>query len=113
MTPDTVLPDMKDLQDNCPIHPSGDAMVVQPLEAETMTETGLHIPETVTDKPEMAVVVRTGPGMFSEHMRGRMPMEYRPGDVVLFGKYNTQEIEGRSEERLIIRAVNVFGAGEM
>ena len=113
MTPDTVLPNVEELQDKCPITPAGDAMVVHPLEVETMTDSGLHIPETVTDKPEMAVVVAAGPGRFSEHMADRVPMDYEPGDVVLFGKYNTQEIEVRGEEWLIVRDVNVLGTVEM
>ena len=62
------------------IKPLADRVVVQPQEAETKTASGLYIPDTAKEKPQRGKIVAAGSGKKDE------PMEWKGGDVVLYGK---------------------------
>ena len=68
------------------LKPLEDRIVVQPLEAEQVTASGLVIPDTAKEKPQEGKVLAVGPGRFDD--RGtRVPVDVQVGDVVLYSKY--------------------------
>ena len=63
-------------------------IIVEPVEAETKTASGIIIPDSAKEKPQKGIVVATGKGKHDE------PMEIKVGDSVLFGKYRRQKVSG-------------------
>ena len=74
------------------IKPLEDKLLVQIVEAETTTASGLVIPDTAKEKPQEATVVAVGPGRTDENGK-RVPMDVAEGDVVIFSKYGGTEIK--------------------
>ena len=67
------------------IKPLEDRIVVQPLEAEQVTASGLVIPDTAKEKPQEGKVLAVGPGRFDDK-GARVPVDVNVGDVVLYSK---------------------------
>ena len=84
------------------IKPLADRVVIEPKEAETMTASGLYIPDTAKEKPQQGVVAAAGPGKKDE------PMEVKVGDVVLYGKYAGTEVTVDSKKYLIVRQSDIL-----
>jgi chaperonin GroES len=87
--------------------PLADRVVVRAnLEGE-QRRGGLYIPDTAKEKPQQGAVVAVGPGRFDE--RGnRMPMDVKPGDTVLYGKFSGTEVTVAGETLLILRESDVL-----
>ena len=88
------------------IKPLEDRVVVQPLEAETTTASGLVIPDTAKEKPQEGVVLAVGPGRFEDGQR--LPLDVAVGDVVLYSKYGGTEVKYGGEEYLVLSARDVL-----
>lgn len=90
------------------IVPTLDHVVVEPLEEEFTSKSGIIIPETASkEKPMKGKVVAVGEGKFDEHGK-RMPMEVKVGDTVLFSKYGPTEVKVDGKEVLILSASDIF-----
>ena len=89
------------------IKPLEDKLLVQIVEAETTTASGLVIPDTAKEKPQEATVVAVGPGRTDENGK-RVPMDVAEGDVVIFSKYGGTEIKYAGEEYLILSQRDVL-----
>ena len=79
------------------IKPLADRVLVEPLEAEEKTASGIIIPDSAKEKPQKGTVVATGPGKKDEKM------EVKVGDVVLYGKYAGTELSLDGKDYLIMR----------
>lgn len=77
-------------------------MVIEPKEAETKTASGLYIPDTAKEKPQMGTIVAAGPGKKDE------PMEVKVGDVVLYGKYAGTEVTVEEKKYLIVKQSDIL-----
>ena len=64
-----------------PVKPLGDRIVVQPLEAEQTTASGLVIPDTAKEKPQEGKVLAAGPGNWDDKGEKRIPLDVEVGDV--------------------------------
>ncbi len=84
------------------LKPLEDRIVVQPLEAETTTASGLVIPDTAKEKPQEGEVVAVGPGRYEEG--NRVPVDVKVGDRVLYSKYGGTEVKVEGEEYLVLSA---------
>ncbi|MEO6851824.1 MAG: co-chaperone GroES [Mucilaginibacter sp.] len=84
------------------IKPIGDRVVVQAAPAETMTASGIYIPETAQEKPQKGTVVAVGEGKKDE------PLTVKAGDQVLYGKYAGTEITYDGKEYLIMRESDIY-----
>lgn len=84
------------------IKPLQDRVLVQRLEGEEKTSSGLIIPDTAKEKPLEAVVRAVGPGKRSD-TGDLIAMSVAEGDKILFGKYSGTEITLNGEEHLILR----------
>lgn len=93
------------------IKPLEDKLLVQIVEAETTTASGLVIPDTAKEKPQEATVVAVGPGRTDENGK-RVPMDVADGDVVIFSKYGGTEIKYAGEEYLILSQRDVLAVVE-
>jgi chaperonin GroES len=90
------------------IKPLEDRIVVQALEAEQTTASGLVIPDTAKEKPQEGKVLAVGPGRFNEDGSSRVPLDVAVDDVVVFSKYGGTEIKYNGEEYLILSARDVL-----
>ena len=89
------------------IKPLEDRVLVQPLEAEQTTASGLVIPDTAKEKPQEGRVVATGPGRIDDK-GNRVPLDVAEGDVVIFSKYGGTEVNYAGEDYLILSARDVL-----
>jgi len=94
------------------IHPISDHILIQPLKNEEKTKSGILLPETAEkEKPEQGKVIAVGPGKKTE--QGKViPVEVKPGDIVLFTKYGPTEIKINNKEYLIARKEDILGIVE-
>ncbi|MDZ7847846.1 MAG: co-chaperone GroES [Owenweeksia sp.] len=79
-----------------------DRVLVEPMEAETQTASGIIIPDTAQEKPQEGTVVAVGKGKKDE------PMTVKNGDKVLYGKYGGTEIKHEGKDYLIMREADIF-----
>jgi chaperonin GroES len=92
------------------IRPLEDRIVVQAVEAETTTASGLVIPDTAKEKPQEGVVLAIGPGRFEDGQR--IPLDVKEGDRVLYSKYGGTEVKYNGEEYLVLSARDVLAVIE-
>ena len=94
------------------IKPLEDRILVQPLDAEQTTASGLVIPDTAKEKPQEGKVLAVGPGRSAEDGDKRIPMDISVGDVVVYSKYGGTEIKYQGEDYLILSARDVLAVVE-
>jgi chaperonin GroES len=87
---------------NPTIKPLADRVLVEPLEAETKTASGIIIPDTAKEKPQKGTVVAVGPGTKDE------PLTVTVGDTVLYGKYSGTELKLEGTEYLMMRESDIL-----
>ena len=90
------------------IKPLEDRIVVQTLDAEQTTASGLVIPDTAKEKPQEGTVLAVGPGRWDDAGEKRIPLDVNVGDVVLYSKYGGTEVKYGGEEYLILSARDVL-----
>lgn len=89
------------------LHPLGDRVVVKAREEfEARTASGLVIPDTAKEKPQLGEVIAVGPGDFQDG--DRIPMDIEVGDLVVYSKYGGTEVKFENEEFLILSARDVL-----
>ena len=93
------------------LKPLEDRIVVQPLEAEQVTASGLVIPDTAKEKPQEGKVLAVGPGRFDESGK-RIPVDVQVDDVVLYSKYGGTEVKCSGQEYLVLSARDVLAVIE-
>ncbi|MBN8550956.1 MAG: co-chaperone GroES [Deltaproteobacteria bacterium] len=93
------------------IRPLQDRLIVERLEGEEKTASGLYIPDSAKEKPQQGRVIATGKGRVLEDGSVR-PLDLRAGDRILFGKYSGTEIKLDGTEYLIMREDDVLGVLE-
>jgi chaperonin GroES len=89
------------------IRPLYDRIIVRRVEAETMTKSGLFIPDTAKEKPIEGEVIAVGNGKVTDDGSLRA-LEVKAGDRILFGKYSGTEIKLDGQEHLILREDEVL-----
>lgn len=93
------------------IKPLEDRVLVQPLEAEQTTASGLVIPDTAKEKPQEGRVIAAGPGRVDDKGT-RVPMDVKENDVVIFSKYGGTEVKYDGEEYLLLNARDILAVVE-
>ena len=83
------------------LRPLADRVIVEPIEREEVTPSGIVIPETAKERPQEGLVLAVGPGKLDE--RGeRIPMEVKEGDRVLFAKYAGTEVKLEGDRKVLV-----------
>ncbi len=87
--------------------PLGDRIVVKPQdEQEVRTTSGLVIPDTAKEKPQLGEVLAVGPGEFKDGER--IPVDVNVGDVVFYSKYGGTEVKHDGDDLLILSSRDVL-----
>jgi chaperonin GroES len=89
------------------LKPLGSRLVVEPIEQDDVTASGIVLPETAKEKPQRANVLSVGPGD-RDDAGNRVPLDVKVGDVVLFAKYSGTEIKVDSKKLLILKESDVL-----
>ena len=89
------------------LKPLGDRVVVEPLEKEEKTASGIILPETAKEKPQEGQVVAAGPGRLDDNGK-RVEMDVKKGDIVLFAKYSGTEIKIDDKKLLILKEYDIL-----
>ena len=93
------------------IRPLHDRVVVRRLEEERTSAGGIVIPDTATEKPSQGEVVSVGNGKIMDNGDVR-PLDVKPGDKVLFGKYSGTEVKVDGEQLLVMREDDIMAVVE-
>ena len=89
------------------LKPLGSRLVVEPIEQDDVTASGIILPETAKEKPQRAKVLSVGPGD-RDDAGNRVALDVKIGDVVLFAKYSGTEIKIDSKKLLILKESDVL-----
>ena len=92
---------------NVHINPLSDRVVVMPEEVDEKTASGIILPDTAKEKPQMGQIVAAGPGKISDN-GNTVEMTLKAGDKVLYGKYSGTEITLNDDEVLIMRESDIL-----
>ena len=89
------------------LKPLGDRVIVEVLDEEEVTYSGIVLPDTAKEKPQRGKVIATGPGkLLDSGSRGELSVKV--GDEVIFGKYGGSEVEVNGEEYKILRESDIL-----
>ena len=89
------------------IRPLHDRVLIQRIDEQEQVRGGIIIPDTAKEKPQQGEVIAVGDGKINDGTR--MPLDVKPGDRVLFGKYSGSEVEIDDQEYLIMREDEILG----
>jgi chaperonin GroES len=89
------------------LQPLGDRLIVEILDEEEMTVSGIVLPDTAKEKPQRGKVLAVGPGSRDEDGE-YIKMDIEVGDEVIFSKYGGTEIKLGSDEVLILRESDIL-----
>ena len=92
------------------LKPLGDRVVIKKVEAEETTKSGIVLPGTAKEKPQMAEVVAVGPGGVVDGKE--VKMEVKIGDKVIFSKYSGNEVKIDGQELTILKQDDILAIVE-
>lgn len=93
------------------IRPLQDRLIVQRIDSEEKTASGLYIPDSAKEKPQQGKVIAVGKGRVRDDGTIQ-PLDLSEGDTILFGKYAGTEIKIDDQDFLIMREDDVLGVME-
>ena len=93
------------------IKPLEDRIVIQQVEAEQTTASGLVIPDSAKEKPQEGKVVAVGPGRVADNGT-RIPVDVNVGDIVIYSKFGGTEIKAAGEEYLVLSSRDILAVIE-
>jgi chaperonin GroES len=89
------------------LQPLGDRIIVEVLDEEEVTTSGIVLPDTAKEKPQRGRVLAVGPGGLNDK-GDRTPIDLEDGDEIVFSKYGGTEIKVGADEYLILRESDVL-----
>jgi chaperonin GroES len=93
------------------LRPLGDRLIVEPIEQEDTTASGIILPETAKEKPQQGKVLAAGPGRRDDDGK-RIEMDVQEGDTVLYAKYAGTEVKLDDTKYLIFKETDVLAIVE-
>jgi chaperonin GroES len=90
------------------LKPLGDRVIVEALEEEETTASGIVLPDTAKEKPQKGKVVAVGEGAWDDEGEKRIPLDVAEGDEVLYSKYGGTEIKVDGDDLLVLRESDVL-----
>ena len=90
------------------LKPLGDRLIVQAIEEEETTASGIVLPDTAKEKPSRGKVVAVGDGKWDEDGEKRIPLDVEEGDEVLYSKYGGTEVKFGGDDLLVLSARDVL-----
>jgi len=92
------------------IKPLADRVVIKMLESEETTKSGIVLPSSAKEKPQLAEVLAVGPGGMVDGKE--VKMEVKVGDKVIYSKYAGTEVKLDDEEYIIVRQSDILAIVE-
>jgi len=89
------------------LRPLGDRVLVEPIEREEITASGIYVPETAKERPQEGMVVAVGPGRKDDDGKV-IPMDVKKGDRVLYAKYGGTEVKLEDKKYLILKETDIL-----
>ncbi|MGH2365149.1 MAG: co-chaperone GroES [Chloroflexota bacterium] len=89
------------------VKPLGDRVLVEPLDREEVTKSGIVLPDTAKEKPQEGTVIAIGSGRVDDKGT-RHPLEVASGNKVLYGKYSGTEIKLDGKDYLILSEKDIL-----
>ncbi|MCI7551952.1 MAG: co-chaperone GroES [Actinomycetaceae bacterium] len=93
------------------IKPLEDRIVIQQVEAEEVTASGLVLPGSAQEKPQEGKVIAVGEGRVDDN-GNRVPVDVKVGDSVIYSRYGGTEVKYGDEEYIILSARDVLAIVE-
>ena len=93
---------------NISFKPLGSRVLIEPVEQEEITASGIILPETAKEKPQQGKVLAAGPGDRNDKGE-RVAMDVKVGDLILFAKYSGTEVKMDGKKLLILRESDLLG----
>src|SRR5438067_10503114 len=90
------------------IRPLQDRVIVKRVEEEEKTRGGIIIPDTAKEKPQEGEVIAVGPGARDESGKIQ-PLDVKPGDRILFGKWSGSEVKLDGQDLLLMKDIDILG----
>ena len=88
------------------LKPLGDRVIVEVLDEEETTISGIVLPDTAKEKPQRGNVLEVGPGRYED---GKLvPLDVKKGDEIIFSKYGGTEVKVGTDDVLILRESDVL-----
>jgi len=91
--------------------PLGDRIVVRQTRQDEVRASGLVIPDTAREKPQLGEVIAVGPGRLDDNGK-RLPIDVKTGDRVLYAKYSGQEVPagvyGDREDYMVLKETDIL-----
>jgi chaperonin GroES len=91
-----------------PYRPLHDKIIVKRVEEQEKSVGGIIIPDTAKEKPQQGKVIAVGTGIVLKDGK-TIPLQVKPGDLVLFSKYGGTEIKLLDEDYLVMREDDILG----
>jgi chaperonin GroES len=88
------------------LHPLGDRVIVEPIEQDEVTPSGIVLPETAKEKPQKGKILAAGPGRVEDGKR--IDMEVKVGDTVIYAKYAGTEFKLDAKKLLILSEKDIL-----
>jgi chaperonin GroES len=88
------------------LKPLGDRVIVEVVEEEEVTASGIVLPDTAKEKPQRGRVLAVGEGRWEDGKR--VPLDVQDGDEVIYSKYGGTEVKLDGQEYLILRESDIL-----
>lgn len=89
------------------LRPLEDRVLIEPIEQDEKTSSGLYLPETAKERPQQGKVLAVGPGKRSDDGK-LIPLDVKVGDTVLFAKYSGTEVKLNGKKQQIMRVSDIL-----
>jgi len=89
------------------LKPLNDKIIIKQVEAETKTASGLIIPDSAAEKPQIGEVIAVGPGKLNDKGE-RVAIDIKVGDKILYSKYGGTDLKYENEDLLILSSGDVL-----
>ena len=89
------------------LKPLGDRLIVQAIEEDEVTASGIVLPDTAKEKPQRGKVIAAGDGKIGDDGK-RVPLDVKKGDEVLYSKYGGTEVTVEGDDLLVLREADVL-----
>jgi len=90
------------------LQPLGDRLIVEVLEEDMTTASGIVLPDTAQEKPQRGTVLAVGPGARNQDTGDHIPMDVAAGDVVIYSKYGGSDVKVDGKELKIIQESEIL-----
>lgn len=91
------------------IKPLFDNVLIKPLEAETTTASGIVLPDSATEKPQIGEVLAVGDGVMDDGEIVKNSMQVKVGQKVIYKKWGGDEVKSGSETLMLVKQTDILG----